>query len=250
MKNLIVQLCIPSEKIVEAKNASMFSYVEDLYGVCMRDAKEYADSIEADYHVINTFEWDDSYIHAYQRFGILNNAYDQYDNIAYFDGDYTCVTGAAPDIFEIIERSDESFFAVPDNKYHPKTGEMRKQKQQIFKKCGFDEDFDYFNSGFFVMKKEARELFKQHIGKYSEQSKKWTLPDQDLMNKVIFEHCDGKYGKLSKNWNGVFAVKRPDFAIHYAGISKRSFSLENHEKTKKEKRERVSLFEKEVWYPQ
>lgn len=237
MKNLIAQVCIPSQKVYEIGKGSMFAYIPELYQQCSNDAKEYANNIGADYKLITTHEYDPNLPAWYQRYALFGEAYDYYDNILQVDGDYAPVP-TSPNVFDLIHNKEEIWFAVPDNKFD-KYGNMKPMRKKSFDRYNLPEDFYYFNIGFYVMKKEARILMRENMGKYwkTEEAGK-QFHDQDLLNKMVCELMSDKYQAMNKNWNGVFSVKSADYATHYAGMAKQNFSIEKHKKLKEDKMKR------------
>lgn len=244
MKNLIAQVCIPVPKReVKVGKGNMHSYIPDLYQCCIDDAREYAANINAEYYLMNTYEWDKNFTPTYQRFALFDEKYDEYDNILYIDGDYAPVPNA-PDIFELMKSREEIWFATPDNKFN-KDGEMKKMRKECMDKHNIDHEFYYFNAGFFGMKREARQLVRENLSKFLEifREVKSEMHDQDWINRIVFELMAEKYCPLSKHWNGVFTLIGSNYGTHYAGHSKRLFSIESHTqlKQKKMKRKRAGL---------
>lgn len=238
MKNLILQVCIPNEKVFEVGKGSMFAYIPEMYQECSNDAKEYADNIGAEYHLMTTHEWREDFHPKFQRYAAFFEKYDEYDNIVCLDGDYA-PNPNSPDIFEIMNASESIWFAVPDNKYD-KEGNMKKMRKQSFDKFELDYAFHYFNIGFYGMKRESRMIMRQKINEhFSGDRKEYNFEDQDLLNKIVFENMDERYERMNKNWNGVFSIKTPDFATHYAGMAKQNFTVEGHRKLKAEKMART-----------
>lgn len=234
MKNLILQVCISNDKPVEIGKGSMFAYIPEMYQKCSRDAKEYAKNIGAEYHLMTTYEWNPDFHAKFQRYAAFYEQYDEYDNILCLDGDYA-PNPNSPNIFDIMNASDDIWFAVPDNKYD-KNGNMKKMRKQSFDRFNIDYTFHYFNIGFYGMKKEARQIMRVEVDKYfSEQKKDYSFQDQDLMNKIVSEKMNDRFCRMNKNWNGVFSIKSPDFGTHYAGMAKQNFTPENHEKLKADK---------------
>lgn len=245
MKNLIVQVCIPNtEKVYDIGKGSMFAYIPDLYKKCSQDAQEYAANIGADYYLMTSPEFNPDLHSCYQRYSFFSEAYDDYDNILQVDGDYAPVPNA-PDIFDIVSKQDEIWFAVPDNKFD-KTGKMKPMRKVSFDNYELDEDFYYFNIGFYVMKKEARKIIRDNLPNYwSAVRNGRVFHDQDLLNKMVHDLFPDRYKAMNKNWNGVFAVKGADFGTHYAGMAKQRFTNEFHEELKKEKMSRSGG---EIWH--
>lgn len=235
MKNLIVQVCIPNEdKVVEVGKGRMFSYIPEMYQCCIEDAREYAKNVEADYYLMTTKEWDKNLHPCYQRFEFFEERFDKYDNILQFDGDYAPVP-TAPNLFEAVENDDAIWYAVPDNKFD-KHGNMKKMRKQSFDRYNLDENFYYFNIGFYLMKREARKIFRESLPEYWDREKDGIVfHDQDIINKIVHDKMRNRYRAMNKNWNGVFSVKSPDFATHYAGTAKTNFTVEGHTKLREEK---------------
>ena len=241
MKNLICQVAIKGKKVASIGEGSMHSFNQDLYETCCKDGKDYAEKIGCDYHLMTESEYGD-YIPTYQRFALWMENYGDYDNIVYMDADYAPNKYTMPDIFQIMDSSEHIFFAVPDNKYDPKTGELKKTKAKIFKACGISEDYKYFNSGFMCMKRRFLDETKPLIEDYVTKSLKWELFDQDALNAMVHDKYF-EYGYLNKNFNGVFSVESPQFAIHYAGMIKQNFTIEYHRKLQEKK-----LLSNDIWH--
>jgi len=238
MRNLILQVCIPNDKVVEVGKGSMFAYIPEMYQECSRDAEEYARNIGAEYHLMTTHEWNPDLHAKFQRYAAFYEEYDQYDNIVCLDGDYA-PNPNAPDIFDIMNSSDDIWFAVPDNKYD-KDGNMKKMRKESFDKFDIDHAFHYFNIGFYGMKKEARQIMRAEVNRhFCQQRKDYNFQDQDLMNKIVSDTMNDRYCRMNKNWNGVFSVKSPDFGTHYAGMAKQNFTVEKHLALKRDKMSRA-----------
>ena len=234
MKNIIVQVCIKGKKVGKIESASMHSYTADLYDTCCQDALEYAEKIGCEYHKMTENEYGD-FLPTYQRFALWKDKYGDYDNIVYMDADYAPNKYTCPDIFQVMDSVEHTFFATPDNRYDPKTGEMKKTKRKIYEQCNMHDDYKYFNSGLLAMKRQFIDETKDMIDDYVARSKSWELFDQDALNALVHDKYF-KYGEFSKNWNGVFSVDEPNFAIHYAGMTKQKFTVEKHRKLQARKK--------------
>ena len=242
MKNIIVQVCIKGKKVGDIEHSSMHSYTEELYNTCCKDAQEYAEKIGCEYHKMTESEYSEDWMPTYQRFALWKESYGNYDNIVYMDADYAPNKFTMPDIFSVMESSRHSFFAVPDNRYDPKSGEMKKTKRKIYDKCNLHDDYKYFNAGIVCMKREFINETKDIVDDYVLRSKSWELFDQDALNTLIHDKYFN-YGTLSKEWNGVFSVDEPNFAIHYAGMTKQKFTVEKHRKLQEKK-----LLSDQIWH--
>lgn len=248
MKNLICQVSIKGPKIGNLGSASMHSYTEELFETCIADGREYANKINAEYYLMTEPEYDldipkPTLIAPYQRNALWTNPkFDEYDNIVYMDADYSPNVHTMPDIFEVMASSDHIFFAVPDNKYDPKTGEMKVTKAKIFKELGLREDYKYFNNGFMCMKRQLIEETKHLIDDAMSKSYSYEMFEQDAINKIIHDKYF-EYGHLHKNWNGVFSIDEPNFAIHYAGMSKQKFTVPRHRQLQEKK-----LLSDKIWH--
>ena len=248
MKNLICQVAIKGPKIGNLESASMHSYTQELFDTCIADCRDYANKINAEYYLMTEVEYDldipkPNLIAPYQRNALWTNPkFAEYDNIVYMDADYAPNMHTMPNIFEVMGSSDQIFFAVPDNRYDIKTGEEKKTKAKIYKDLGMREDYRYFNIGFMCMKRQFIEETKDLIDDYMKQSYSYEMYEQDAINRIIHDKYF-EYGFLHKNWNGVFSIDEPNFAIHYAGMSKQKFTVPRHRQLQEKK-----LLSDKIWH--
>lgn len=197
-KNVIVQTNIVMDTPLTANGMyKMFAYVPEIYAVSNQRAKEYADRIGADYIQIT----DDRYYPGghpiLQKCGIFHSDFDQWDNIVHFDSDLI-VHHNTPNIFEVMDASDKEWFCVKED----------------YK--GWVRWKDYFNVGFFGIKRPLIDKFKPIWKEYWDKhvNSKSRLTEQAALNDMI-EHHYPDYGILSAHWNGILATKSPLFTTHY-----------------------------------
>lgn len=241
MKNLILHLSIPKDTEDDITKSNQFSYIKGLYDLSIEKAKEYANIVGADYYQIAKpeFEYHEPLAICYQKLLIFDDKFKDYDNIVYVDGDYIFVTETCPNIFEVMETNQHEFFAVSE--IAKPYDEFPSIAINRYTKLGLSKDYRYFNSGFFGMKRSGIEKAKPFLSKSLEQFGQWNEcgKDQNVLNHLVY-NVFKKYCELSVHWNGIFAVKRPLFSIHYAMMRKRRFSIEDHEKLVQEKLNRIS----------
>lgn len=207
MKTLLLQVNVPG-KVKEKQG--FLDYAPSIYSISNRNVKEYAKRIGVEYRCIDHCDYMPEYHPTWQRFAIMHEDYDEWDQIIYMDSDY--VTHAmTPDLIEIVKDRKENFFAVVDNVGVTKTG-----------------DPTYFNAGFFIIRRPLIEKLKPLYIKYCIEYKKSGMVDQDALNAMRRDHFEDDYGKLSNNWNGVLAIKRPLFSTHYCALRKRDFKAEDY----------------------
>lgn len=217
------------EKYYDTEKAREHYYIQDMYDESMKKAKEYADKYGADYHCITTEEYRKDVKPTWQRFAIWNSDYDKYDNIIYCDADYVWVPENAPNLFEIMNKSEHCFFARKEN-----NDPTKKVLPKLKKKLGLPDDYMYFNAGFFGITREGINKLKPFVDKYVDQNMKSQWFDQDALNTMIYNEL-GEYGILSRHWNGIMATKLPLFGVHYCSITKQQFTVEKHKKLIAEK---------------
>jgi len=204
MKTLILQVNV---KGVLKDKPGFLDYAPMIYDISNKRVKEYACRINVDYMCIDNCDYLKDYHAMWQRFALFHDEFKKYDIIIYMDSDYI-THELTPNLLEVIKDRDEDFFAVID-----KTG-----------KLGYDS---YFNSGFFVIKRNLINILKHVYFEYCEKYKKSKYPDQDCLNALCRNYFL-KYGKLSTDWNGVLAIKRPLFATHYCALRKRDFKINDY----------------------
>lgn len=202
MKNLILQVHVPMQI---KRSQTTFSYNPELYNESVKSITKYAKRIEVDYKLITESQFPHP---AFDRFQLFNSEFQEYDQIMYVDCDMMLHEGT-PNLLEWTQTQPQTFFATPD------------------KGC-----VDYFNSGFFIIKRPLINSLQPLINETVSKHLRSEWKDQDAFNSIL---PHDEWCKLSRDWNGVMAVKRPLFSAHYAGTRKRDYSIEKHEKTMKEK---------------
>lgn len=205
LKKLVIQLAVKLEQPLKKKNGkiSTFSYVEEMYRVSEKKAKEYAKKCEADYYIIkNPDDWMPGKGHhiAFQKFKVYD--FLNYDRILYIDADYI-IKDSAPNIFELY--NDFAAVVDPGNDGSLSDG------------IGISKD-RYFNSGFLYFTKETLFNTKEKILN-CDLSAKWKLKDQAVWNKIMYE-SNIDFIKLSpEDWNPIL-TPFGKYGDHYTGISK------------------------------
>ncbi len=203
---LLIQVNVPNE--IKEKQGYL-DYAPTIYSISNKNVREYADRIGCDYKLITECKYLPNHHPAWQRFGIFTNEYDKYNIIIYMDSDY--ITHAmTPNILDVIKNRPEEFFAVVD-------GPESKMK----------EDPEYFNSGFFIIKRPLINRLKKVYLQYADEYKDHYRVDQDALNAMRPIYFPN-YCKLSSHWNGILAIKRPLFATHYCALRKRDFKASDY----------------------
>jgi hypothetical protein len=221
-KNVIVQTNIVGDsELTKGGMYKMFAYVPQIYEVSHRRAKEYADRIGADYVQITDDRYYPGAHPIMQKCGVFHSDFDKWDNIVHFDSDLI-VHHNTPNIFQVMDDSDRKFFCAKED----------------YK--GFPRWKNYFNVGFFGIKRELLNAFKPIWKEYWDKhtASKTRLTEQGAMNEMI-ETFYPEYGILSSHWNGILATKSPLFTTHYCGpIIKARFG--NFERVEKHKHQVLS----------
>jgi len=180
--------------------ARMFDYLEDMYTESNTSVKEWSQRMNADYYCISDDMLLPGYHPAFQKFTLFNSYFDEYDTIIWCDSDYL-VHEMTPDISQWINKQPESFFVTNEPKY--------------------------FNTGFFVIKRDLIDQFKPVYMEYIEKHLNSSHKDQNALNDMIRGN-QINYCHLSRDWNGIMAIARPLFGIHYCGIRKEDFTIEKN----------------------
>jgi len=226
MKNLIIQVNIPSPNNNAENVKKMFHYNRMMYEMSIESVKDYSKRIGVDYELITEMS---IYSHpAYERFQIFDNQkYDVYDNILYVDCDFF-FHRQTPNFFEWAQQHQETFFATPDTL----------------------KNYNYFNSGFFMIKKGLRQRVKGLIIERYRSDRETLVKDQDILNRII---PSSEWCRISRDWNGVMSIYKPKFGLHYVGMKKDQFDPKKHIEIMKEKERicsRLTSAEKEAMYIQ
>lgn len=226
MKNLIIQVNIPTPNNKNHSVKKMFYYDKTMYDMSIQSCKDYSNRIGAHYELITKKS---IYDHpALERFQIFDNPkYKEYDNILYVDCDYF-FHNETPNIFEWTDKRVETFFATPNTL----------------------KDYNYFNSGFFLIKKDLLIRLRDVITELYKVTSKTSYLDQDILNHAVPQ---SEWCRISRDWNGVMSIYKPKFGLHYVGMKKDQFDAKKHIEIMKEKERvcsRLSSAEKEAMYIQ
>lgn len=206
-KNLVFQVNVPNYSTHRKFKA--YTYIEEMYHISERNARNYAKKYNADYIKIdNPHAW----IHAsgkhvtYQKLKVYD--FTDYDRCLYLDSDYI-IKDHAPNLFEIC---GNNFSAVTD------PGSI---VDKLASKLGIPRD-RYFNAGFFYITKEVLNASRETAIDYIK--KDWDYEDQGLWNRMFFD-LDIKYNPLkAEEWNPTeetFGL----YADHYAGSYKSRWNI-------------------------
>lgn len=213
MKNLILQVHVPTP-VKEGSFPRTFTYNEDLYLQSIESVRQYSKRLGVDYKLIEESRFPHP---AFDRFQLFHQDNSQYDQVLYVDCDMM-LHESTPNLFEWTKDRPEWFFATPDT---------------------IAGDDDYFNSGFFVIKRPLIEELRPLIDDAVERHVDSPWKDQDAFNEILPKE---KYWcKLSRDWNGVMALERPLFSLHYAGMRKHDFKLEKHHRIIRRKIYRIDV---------
>ena len=226
MKNLVIQVNIPTPNNEKHNVKKMFHYDKTMYDMSIQSCKQYSSRVGAEYELITQMS---VYDHpAYERLQIFDNPkYAQYDNILYVDCDFF-FHNQTPNIFEWTQQRDETFFATPNTL----------------------NNYNYFNSGFFLIKQELRTRLKNVVPELYKVKRKTIFKDQDILNAAV---PSNEWCRISRDWNGVMSIYKPKFALHYVGMKKDQFDPKLHVKIMQEKEllcSRMTQQEKELLYIQ
>ncbi len=214
MSNLILQVNIP--RPIKDDIAHTFTYDEELYKQSAISIERYAKRIGVEYKCITESRFPHP---AFDRFQLFQDDYREYDQILYVDCDIF-LHDLTPNLLDWTQHRKETFFATPDSLKTP----------------------DYFNTGFFVIKRPLIERLKGVIDEYVKKHTNSRFKDQDAMNDFMIKE---EWCKLSRDWNGVMALNRPLFSIHYAGIKKTHYTIDNHRVRIRDKMCRIDMMTKE-----
>ena len=206
--------------------------MKDMYDHSQVVMKQYADRVGADYVCIT--EMDSKYPHpAFLRFKIFEQ-FKEYDQIMYVDADMF-FHDMTPDLFEYTERQSETSFMKIDSALPETSISYRKHLKT-------SKTETYYNSGFFVFKREFIDKFWNQHWVPMELYKKSEWKDQDALNYMIRNEHENMY-LLSRDWNGVMAVEKPLFNVHYSGLRKDRWTHEYHNEVIQRKYDRLKEME-------
>lgn len=235
MKNLVLQVMVPKE--VPSNKIGAFSYIKEMYDLSQIAMKRYANRVGADYHCIT--EMDNSYPHpAFLRFSVFEK-FKEYDQILYVDADLF-FHDLTPNIFELSQNHSKSAFMKVDSA----RPEISKSYQQ-FKKTSQTEI--YYNSGLFLYKREFIDKFvDSNWREVMEMYKNSRFMDQDALNYLLRNnHQD--ICQVSYHWNGVMAINKPLFNVHYVGRAKSNWTIDKHNQIIRDKMKKlINMSEKEI----
>jgi lipopolysaccharide biosynthesis glycosyltransferase len=174
-----------------------------MYQCSERKARQYAERCNADYYVVkDPSDWKPGtgkHV-AYQKFKLYD--FSNYDKILYIDADYI-IKDNAPNIFDLYD----NFAAVVD------PGDTKKLSQKI----NIPQN-RYFNSGFLFFTKDVLDKTRPLILSANLDTK-WSLKDQCLWNKIMYD-AGIDYVKLNPlEWNPVDTTFGT-YGDHYSGENK------------------------------
>jgi len=226
MKNLVITTNIKPENGKIPDKPTTFSYTPSIFNVCVESTQKWAQRMGANFLEVTDDHYFPGWSPTWQRMLMFLDEYKDYDQIMYCDGDYG-VHDLTPNLLSWTSKQPETFFAVGDltNKLH-KTVDK------------------HFNAGFYVIKKEAINTLRPYYREFMNKHTKSRYQDQDCLNDLLNVH-KVSFRELSRNWNGLFAVKRPLFCIHYVSIRKMDFSFEEHTKQMERKMNILSQMSEE-----
>jgi hypothetical protein len=232
-KNLILQISIPGVIKEDRSKWNLFAYIPEMYDMSTDYAAKYASRIGADHYVMRTKEYSEEENAACQRFAVFTDMFKEYDNIVYWDSDYFIGYDYAPNIFDVMNSSTHEFFASLEPTQTP--GYYENLRKKHFQNM----DVLFFNNGFMGFKRESIEKMKP---KLNEALTLFGGSYKDLFgfNWLAQRTYDDKYGVLTRNWNGVTALKLPLFSIHFCGRAKKNFTVQKVNDLFDEKKSRVS----------
>ena len=195
MKNLIVQIDVPSELY---KDSHLTKKGPGTYGIKGKGYKElkrigtvseksfraYATKCEADYVVFKTpvYNWVSP---SFERMRLIveDKWVNEYDNILYVDYDILCHPNA-PNIF--TEFPQDAIRVVTKKKLeHGNTIELKKFKRYNITEQEFKKKF--FNAGVMLFNKKGLRLLKKHEN-FKKRAFKWRHGCQGEMNFCIMKH--------------------------------------------------------------
>tara|TARA_X000001388_G_scaffold77396_2_gene78020 strand:- start:478 stop:1236 length:759 start_codon:yes stop_codon:yes gene_type:complete len=216
MKNLILMTNVVNNS---SKGGGTHSYCNELYEYAVKRGKEWSNRIGCDFKCISDLNVFPDYSATWQRMAIFLDLdeYNNYDNIVYVDADLV-ISKNAPDIFQIMNKYEEEFFACTD---YP-------LPQRV--KTG------YFNAGFIGVKKSLRDRCSiDYIHKKMKKYKNKNVYDQCCLNEIVKEKCDS-YVQLSKSWN-IFPPRDINtyshfYGVHYVHHHKNNFNTREIQKLK------------------
>lgn len=227
MKNLILQVAVPMPPLNKKVNSTL-SYMKDMYDHSQVVMKEYADRVGADYVCIT--EMDLKYTHpTFLRFKIFEQ-FKEYDQIMYVDADMF-FHDMTPDLFEFTSRQRETAFMKIDSAL-PETSIIYNKNLRTSK------TEKYYNAGFFLFKREFIDKFWKNHWDTMDRYKNTQWRDQDALNYMIRNEHEDIF-LLSRDWNGVMAVEKPLFNVHYTGLRKDKWTPEYHDEVIQRKYNRL-----------
>lgn len=198
-RNLVFQVNVPNYST--HKKLKAYTYIEEMYQISERNAREYAKKYNADYIKIDdpvAWKYAAGKHVTYQKLKVYD--FIEYDRCLYLDSDYI-IKNNAPNLFEMC---GDKFSAVTD------PGSI---VDKLASKLGIPKE-RYFNAGFFYITKEILDASRETAIEYIK--KDWDYEDQGLWNRMFFD-LGIEYKSLpSEDWNPTESTFGT-YADHYAG---------------------------------
>ena len=204
-KNLVYQVNVPN--FSTHKKLKAYTYIEEMYHISEKNARDYAKKCNADYIKIDDPH---AWIYAsgkhvtYQKLKVYD--FVEYQRCLYLDSDYI-IKNNAPNLFEIC---GDNFCAVTD------PGSI---VEKLASNLGIPRE-RYFNAGFMYLTKEVLDKTRNFLPEYLE--KEYEFQGQGILNRLFYDKGIDFNRLDSYEWNPVkktFGL----YADHYSGFKKKKW---------------------------
>lgn len=174
-ERLILQVNI---KLDDHTGFSRFKPVEELYAISEFQARQFAKTWDADYHMITDNSFLPDKHPTYQRLKMYEMT--DYDQILYLDMDAVILPGC-PNIFEKFK--DHKFTAVRNYPWDVKSEKYERFRKEYVDIYEAPEDYRTFCGGIMLIRKdflkETKDLWRDYLDTFGSRGEH----DQGIMNK-------------------------------------------------------------------